>query len=109
MLISDVGFILGASKRRSYREGTIRMYFTYITFLQNNGLTTRTILAPGVVPDATTKIMRSDLTDEGFEFVKRAEQKWFSAVDRGASPEDTRILEKQLSILRAGKAPSRRK
>jgi hypothetical protein len=47
--------------------------------------------------------MRSDLTDEGFEFIKRAEQKWFRALDRGQSPEDTRILDKVLANLRAGK------
>jgi hypothetical protein len=103
MIIYDVGFMLGASKRRSHKDQVTRMFSTYIGFLQNSALTTRTIVAPGAVPDATTRIMRSDLTDEGFEFVKRAEQKWFRAVDRGGSPESTGILEKELSILRAGK------
>ena len=103
IIIYDVGFMLTASKRRSHKDLITRMFANYIRFLQDRGLTARTIIVPGALPDATTRIMQSDLTEEGFRFVKRAEQKWFGAVDRGQSPEDTKILENVLANLRAGK------
>ena len=103
-LIADVGFMLRQSKRRSYQDLIVRMFTTYITFLQENGLTTRTILEGSALPDASTRIMSSDLTEDGLAFVRRAEQPWFSAVDRGVSPEDTAILEKELTKLRSDRA-----
>ena len=103
ILIADVGFMLGQSKRKSHQELIVRMFTTYIGFLQEHGLTTRIILEGGALPDAKTRIMSSDLTEEGLTFVKKAEQKWFGAVDRGASPDDTSILAKELARLRSGR------
>ena len=99
----NVGSMLSASKRTSYREHIIRMFDSYIRFLQGNGLTTRQILAEGELPTADTKIVRSDLTGEGIAFIKRAEQKWLGAVDRGTPPENTTILERELKKLRGEK------
>ena len=76
------------------------MFSEYIAFLQENGLTTRTILDSGAEASTETKIMASDLTAEGLDFVRRAEQRWFAAVDRGVPPEDTTILLSELQRLR---------
>ena len=101
MKIYDVGFMLSASKRRSYGESIIRMFDTYLRFLQDHGLTTREVLGPDETPDENTAVLRRDLTDEGWEFIKSAQDKWFHAVDQGTSPEDTSLLKQTLIKLRA--------
>lgn len=100
MELYDVGFMLSRSKRRSYRESIIRMFNTYLRFLQDHNLTTRLLLEPNEVPSENTIVKRKDLTDEGWEFIKLGQDKWFSAVDRGTSPENVSILEKTLSKIR---------
>ena len=99
--VYDVGFMLSASKRRSYRESVIRMFDTYLRFLQGHGLTTRELLGHNETPDQNTSVTRADLTDEGWEFITIAQDKWFRAVDQGASPEDATLLEETLTRLRA--------
>lgn len=103
MEIYNVGFVLAASKRTSYRKEVIETYNIYFRFLQDNGLTTRILLGPDELPTADTKVMQSDLTEEGDEFIRRAEQKWFGATDRGMSPENSTLLEKELAKLRSKK------
>ena len=58
------------------------------------------MLPSGVVVPEDIAIRKSDLTEEGFEFYKRVEQKWLGAIDRGKSPSDTSILEKELAMMR---------
>ena len=89
-----------ASKRRSYRKETILLFRTLVDFLQNNGLTSRTILGTDEDVTKDLEIWASDLTEEGFEFFKNAEPKWLAAIDRGKSPTDTSILKKQLAKMR---------
>lgn len=103
IVIYDVGAMLAYSKRRSYKENIITMFDTYIKFLQGNGLTKHNMLPENTLPDKCTIIKESDFTEEGLEFVKKAEQKWFKFVDHGGSPEDTSILEKELSKIRSKK------
>lgn len=98
--IYNVGFMLSASKRRSYRQNIIQRFDIYLRFLQNHDLTTRVLLEPGKSPDDNTVVMRSDLTEEGMAFIREAEQRWFSAVDRGMSPEDTSLLTEAVTKLR---------
>ncbi len=100
MLIIDPGVLYATSKNRSYRKKITVALATYIRFLQDAGLATRTILQSDEHVDENLKVWKSDLTDEGFEFVKRAEQKWFRALDRGKSPTDLSILQKELARLR---------
>ena len=99
--VYDIGFMLSASKRRSYRESVIRMFDTYLRFLQEHGLTTRQLLEPDETPDQNTSVTRADLTDEGWEFIRLAQDRWFRAVDQGASPDNTALLEETLTGLRA--------
>jgi hypothetical protein len=99
-LVLDLGIFFAASKRQSYRRLVATTFTTYINFLQGHGLTTRTLLAAGDEVTADTKIWKSDLTEEGVSFVRRAEQKWLRAIDRGKAPTNTKMLEKELAKLR---------
>ena len=76
------------------------MVKTLIIFLQQNGLVTKELLPEGAEIDETFAIRRSDLTDEGFEFYRSVEQRWFNAIDNGAAPSNTAILERSLNAIR---------
>lgn len=65
-----------------------------------HGLSTHTILADNQEVDDNTCIKRSDLTDQGFEFLKKAYDKWGDKViDRKILPTDPKILDKTLKII----------
>lgn len=98
-LILDIGFFFSASKNRTYREQVVSTFSTYINFLQDNGLTTRVVLPERIVTK-DTKLWKSDLTQEGLEFVKNVEQRWLKSLDRGTSSEDVTMLERELAKLR---------
>lgn len=89
-----------ASKRKSYRASLREMFTTLAVFLQENGLVTRELLPQGSGISESFVIRRSDLTDEGFEFYRNVEQKWAGAIDRGASPSSTAILQRTLRNMR---------
>lgn len=89
-----------ASKRKSYRASLREMFTTLALFLQENGLTTRELHSPGNEISESFVIRRSDLTDEGFDFYRNVEQKWASAIDRGASASSTAILQRTLRNMR---------
>ena len=107
----NVGGMLQSSKRLSYRQRLVAGHNTYFRFLQDNGLTTRVILEAGQLPGPETVVRRGDLTEEGFEFIRRAEKKWWGMFDRRAATDpsavnDTRILERELKKLRAERGGS---
>ena len=79
------------------------MFATLIRFLQENGLTTRTILADGAPVADDVAIRMEDLTPEGDLLMRRPCDRWFAAFDRGQSPTDTKILERALAKIRTGK------
>jgi hypothetical protein len=89
-----------ASKSKAYRALIERIFGTLVIFLQEHGLVTRTLLPRGAAIDERFVIRRSDLTDEGFEFYRRVEQRWFSAIDKGLAPTDTSLLDNTLRTLR---------
>ena len=102
-LILDIGTFFSASKNRSYREQVISTFSTYVNFLQDNGLTTRTVLTERAVSQ-DTKLRKSDLTEEGLEFVRNVEQRWLKSLDRGTSGDDTTMLERELAKIRQTKS-----
>jgi hypothetical protein len=100
-IIADVAFVLAASKNRQYRENTLSLYSTLAYFLQENGLSTHVLLPGKQAPSPGFKIMRSEITDEGFEFLRCALDKWFKGVMAGKwSPTDDSFLKKELERLR---------
>lgn len=74
-----------------------------VVFLQNNGLTCRTLLGEGEqVPDDFA-LRKSDLTPEGLRLIRLAYQKWLAAMDRRqcSDPQNVRILDRALARLRS--------
>jgi hypothetical protein len=99
-LIAGTKGLFAASKNLEYRARTVRMFRAFIGFLQTNRLTTRQILAEDEPVTESLRIVKSDLTDEGFEVVKAAFDKWLRGHDRGKEIEDVSVLEKALARLR---------
>ena len=100
-LIDDAAVHFAASKNLGYRDRVRRRFKIFVEFLQRHGLTTRTLLPDGVDPDATFKIMRSDLTDDGYAVVHMAYHKWLRALDRGTEIENMACFEKALFEIRS--------
>jgi len=93
-----------ASKNLEYRARVKRRFRAFICFLQDNGLTTRELLSEDQPVTEELKVMKSDLTDDGFAVVKAAYDKWLRGIDRGKDIEDVTLLEKSLKTVRTSKA-----
>lgn len=72
-----------------------------IDFLQQNGLTTREILAPTAEITDSTRLHTADLTAAGKQVARSCYHKWLEAIDRGSSPRDLSIFERELARVRA--------
>jgi hypothetical protein len=99
-VIFSVASVLRRSKSRSYREQTLAIFTTLCGFLERNGLVTAKLLDEQGCVSEQLEVRCKDFTDEGFEFYRRAEQKWLGAIDRGTPITDTSILERELKKLR---------
>ncbi len=99
-LIDDAGAHFAASRRKTYRDSVQQQFAVFINFLQSNELTTRLILDCGNAPDESTKIMKSDLTDEGFQVVQESYDKWLRGIDKGKPISDVSVMEKALTKIR---------
>lgn len=83
-------------------KSTIYSYFkSIITYLQSNGLTVRIILPDNESATDDTCIRVSDLTEEGFELMKKAYDKWLKGLDKGKKVDDYKTLDKALALIRA--------
>jgi hypothetical protein len=100
-VIDDIALHLAASKNLDYRERVRQRFLVFANFLQENGLTTRVLLDLKVttIPD-NFKIIRSDLTDEGFAVVKSAYDKWLRGHDKGKPIEDVTPFQKAIAAGR---------
>lgn len=72
---------------------------TLALFLQENGLTTRLLLAPGQELDKDFQISSADLTERGLRFMRGGYQKWARSIDRGNDPADPAPLQRELTKL----------
>lgn len=95
-----IDVFLSASKQRDHRLLVRQVFMTLVDFLQRNGLVTRVLLPEDEEISDSFVIRRSDLTDEGYELYRRAEQGWLGAIDRGRKPSNTSILERALRSIR---------
>jgi hypothetical protein len=79
-----------------------RMLIARVNFFHNNGLL-------NVNPfDSTGKLIdrqyfKNDLTDDGISLCKRKVGAWMSSKGAKKAPPDMRLLERELSAIRAGK------
>jgi hypothetical protein len=90
--------------KRNYffdNELVYQCYEHFFAFLQINNLTTRKIISQDQKINDDSKLIRSDLTEEGYEFFKKAYDRWSTNIyDKGKSPEDVKYLEKKLKEIR---------
>lgn len=71
-------------------------------FLQDNDLSTRQLLEDSEDITEETELKKSDLTEEGFDLIKRTLDRWTTGIlDKGKSPNDVTYLARQLAKLRA--------
>lgn len=101
-MVADISVHLAASKNARYRETVMALFTALASFLDENSLTVRSLLRPGEVPTPGFKIMRSDLTDTGYELIKTSFHPWLKGITTGKwSTSDTSILAKDLKTLKA--------
>jgi hypothetical protein len=83
------------------RELILRRFFTFIDFLQSNGMTTRVVAKALDDVDDTTEFRNSDLTDDGFYFSRVYHGKWLNRMykDQGDAKERA-LLAKWLQKFR---------
>lgn len=89
-------------KDEAMKKSIALMVRVFMSILDEHQLTTRTVLDPRDPLPEDFVLRRRDLTDEGLDFYRAAEQKWLSAFDRGTPATDTAILIKVLRKLRKG-------
>jgi len=103
--VADIAVYLAASKNPKYKESISAMYLTFANFLQENDLSLRSLLPEGRPPAPSFRIMRSELTEEGYQLIKYALQKWAKGVTAGKWPAtDAGFLIEELQKLRRSKS-----
>ena len=85
--------------RLQYNEYIHTMFKVEIMFLQEKGLTKRTILKESDIVDDESQLTVEDLTEDGLRFYITGIQKWIQKLDRSKNREkivtDTSFLEKK--------------
>jgi len=99
-LLIYAGAALGLPGRRS-KMLLLKQISSFMRFCQDNGLTRRELLKVGQSATIYSKVVRADLTDEGYELYKAAYRSWSSKVDSGRiDPDNTEILVRSLTKMR---------
>src|SRR4051812_48461290 len=80
-------------------EKTYARFRAIIDFLQDNSLTTRTILRKDDPIDDETSIHIDSLTEKGRHIMEKCYQRWLRKVDRGLSPQDVSMFENEKNNL----------
>ena len=68
----------------------LRRYWQFLRFVQQHGLTTRTLATSAADLADDTTLCNSDLTDESFHFIQRFHGRWLNSArkDRGEAREE---------------------
>lgn len=82
------------------RDEIIEPLWVVVDFLQTNQLTKKTLASSIDEIDDNFSLDSDDLTDIGFELMKKAFDKWLTKVDNGMPSTDITILQKALEKLR---------
>jgi hypothetical protein len=85
-------------KRMTLDEARPEFWFL-VKFLQDNGLVRRELARS--IEDITEEfaLYSGDLTDDGLKLLRTAYSKWLRKIDKGMSPSDTTLLERELSKM----------
>lgn len=106
-VVADLALHLAASRNRQYRESTRAMFKTLVVFLEQHGLVVRSLMSEEAVLPQDFKLLRSDLTAEGFDFLRLSLHKWVGKVSAGkCEPTDGGFLAAELQRLRSSTASS---
>lgn len=105
-LIEQVGWITQMRTipplTEEYKDQFRRFFRNYVTFLQENNLTTREIIKENEKITDEHCIKLGDLTEEGLEFYKFGIMKWISKYDRAKDKEKAinnfKFIEKKLIV-----------
>jgi hypothetical protein len=83
-------------------EHAVRRFFSLVSFLQKNGLTTRELAQDESDIGSDFVIRTDDLTEEGNAVVKKAYSRggWLDRVDHGMDPANVTSLERSLKRIR---------
>lgn len=102
--LHSVPDLLSANRSRAWHDRIINISTALMRFFKDNDL------LRGAEPfdgSGTLKedfvLMKSNLTDDGYELFRRAVQAWLKFVDRGGKVENVSRLEKGLAQLRENK------
>ena len=84
------------------REVVVRRFFAFVDFLQQNGMTARTVAVALDDVDESTELRNRDLTDRGFAFVRQYHGKWLNRMYKdGGDAKERGFLEKWYQTFRA--------
>ncbi|HEX8658336.1 MAG TPA: hypothetical protein VF690_12410 [Hymenobacter sp.] len=97
--ITKVGWLTQLQGRITSTESIHASHRALLAFLKTHGLTVRTVLEEDEPLTDDSCLMRSDLTEKGFLLYQKAEQQWLRGQDRGKSPTDVTVFERELAKL----------
>src|SRR5437868_1266412 len=98
---------LASTKKVRLRQNHTLLFKTLASFLQENQLTTRPLISGTGELTPDFRILRSDLTDKGFDLIKVAMHKWINGVSAGLwLPTDDSFLVRELEKLSCLNEPS---
>jgi hypothetical protein len=97
--IDKVGWHTKTPGNTEPRVKTYARFRAVIDFLQDSGLTTRTILGKDDPIDDETSIHTDALTENGRVVMEKCYHRWLKKVDRGLSPNDTSMFQKTAGSL----------
>jgi hypothetical protein len=97
--IDKVGWHTKTPGNTEPREKTRMRFRSIIDFLQDNGLTTRTILGKHELVDDETSIHTDALNERGRAIMEKCYHKWPKKVDRGLDPQDMSLFKNEQNTL----------
>ncbi len=78
------------------REHIVKRFYAIARFLQEHGLTKRTLVTSADEITDDFALHSEDLTELGMRVIKSAYDRWLRRLDRGGDPENTSMLKKAL-------------
>ena len=97
-LVWDTQYFLAMNKNRSYRANVRKTCEVLVEFINENSLS-----MVRIEPSDETRIILSDLTEDGQKLSMASIGRWFDGHDRGVDIEDVSSLETALRKIREGR------
>jgi hypothetical protein len=104
IVVYNLGFMLGASKRTEHRQACRDQCSALVSFLQDNGLVSTQLVAAGATLTDDFVLRESQLTEQGVLFVRSALRPWLAAQEKSRNKKDVALLASRLNALRRNDA-----